>query len=76
MTKELCDAVLFGIEVPLPQPCGVTRQCKQAGGCPVCFQPMLAELESKLLFAVEAHCEWSDRLHDELLFGTPRRKPQ
>ena len=73
---RIASALVWGIEMPLPQPCGITRQCVQAGGCSKCFQPMLQELEGKLLFAVESHCEWSDRLHDELYFGTPRRKPQ
>lgn len=78
MTKldRISSALIWGIDAPLPQPCGATRECLQCGGCPTCFQPMLQELESKLLFAVEAHGEYSERLADEVLFGTRRSKPQ
>jgi hypothetical protein len=74
--ERIGNALVWGIESQLPQPCRATRQCQQAGGCPTCYAPMMQEHRARLLFAVEAHEEYSDRLADEQVFGTPRRKPQ
>jgi hypothetical protein len=56
----------------LPQPCLKTRECRMAGGCPVCFAEIVAQHRE---FEVRAFEEYRDREHDEIVFGTPRPKP-
>jgi hypothetical protein len=68
--ESLFAACLAAMDGPLPEACLKTHECRIAGGCPLCYAPLLTG-RCRLKFEIRAIEERFDRHEDHRVFGTP-----
>jgi len=68
--ESLITECLAAMDKPLPKACFKRRECRMAGGCPLCYAGLLAE-ERRRKLEIRAIEEYRDRQEDHRVFGTP-----
>jgi len=68
--ERLIAECLAAMDRPLPKARLITRECRMAGGCRLCYSWLLAN-ERRHRFEIRAIEKYRDRQEDHRVFGRP-----